>query len=82
MRRLGVLLPTLAACAGLAAGLPGAALAAGDDPAVLGQHIASCAQINLPPGENPPAITCEHDGHVHTFANFGEMVLHMLEHHG
>jgi len=21
------------------------------------------------------------DGHVHTFATFGEMVLHMLEHH-
>lgn len=81
MTRPGVLLPTLAASAGLAAGLPGAALAAGD-PAALGRHIAGCAQINLPPGENPPAITCEHDGHVRAFANFGAMVLHMLDHHG
>ena len=82
MRRLRLLLPTVVACAVLAAGLPATAVAAGDDPAAPGGHIASCAQINLPPGENPPAITCEHDGHVHTFANFGEMVLHILGDHG
>ena len=30
---------------------------------------------------NPPEVTCSHDGHVHVFANFGEMVQHMREHH-
>jgi hypothetical protein len=82
MRRLRLLLPTVAACAAFAAGLPATARPAGDDAASPGGHIASCAQINLPPGEHRPAITCEQEGHVHTFANFGEMVLHILEARG
>ncbi|MGH3085310.1 MAG: hypothetical protein ACRDNP_14900 [Gaiellaceae bacterium] len=29
----------------------------------------------------PTRIVCTHDGYTHTLATFGEMVLHMLEHH-
>ena len=45
----------------------------------FGEHVSQCAQIL--PSSNPPSIVCSHDGHTHTFATFGEMVLHMLEHH-
>lgn len=72
----------LTACIAVAAGLPAAASADSDDPPARGEHIANCARVSLPPAEDPPTITCEHDGHVHTFANFGVMVLHMLEEGG
>ena len=45
----------------------------------LGEHVSQCAQ--LLPSSSPPSIVCSHDGHTHTFATFGGMVLHMLEHH-
>ena len=73
MKKLVVL---VAATAGLV--VPAGALA---EEKPLGVHVSKCAQIALPPA-NPPAIVCEHDGHVHEFATFGEMVLHLLEHHG
>ena len=69
----------LAVGAALAGGLAGGALAAGEDESKLGQHVASCAQIHLGQRENPPTLTCEHDGHVHTFATFGAVTLNSLE---
>ena len=48
----------------------------------LGAHISECAQLALGQRVDPPAVTCTHDGHVHTFATFGELVAHVREHHG
>ena len=48
----------------------------------LGAHISECAQLTLGQRVDPPAVTCTHDGHVHTFATFGELVAHAREHHG
>jgi hypothetical protein len=76
--RARVVVAILAAAA-VAAVSPGAA-AAQDEP--FGQHVSECAQTSLGKRTNPPAVTCSHDGHLHTFANFGEMVQHMREHHG
>ena len=69
-------LAVIAALAGLSAG---AAPAAGEDKGVLGRHVALCAQMHLGQRVDPPSVTCEHDGHVHTFPTFGAMVEHMLE---
>lgn len=73
MRKLIIVVTAAAALV-----VPAAALAE-EEP--LGDHISQCAKIALPPTD-APSIACEHDGHVHTFATFGEMVLHLLEHHG
>lgn len=51
-----------------------------DEP--FGQHVSNCAQTSLGKRANPPEVTCSHDGHMHVFANFGEMVQHLREHHG
>ena len=68
------------AAATVAAASPGVARAAQiDEP--FGQHVSECAQTSLGKRATPPAVTCSHDGHVHVFANFGEMVQHM-KHHG
>ena len=53
--------------------------AAAADEQPFGEHVSQCAQM-LPSG-NPPSIVCMHEGHTHTFATFGAMVRHMLEHH-
>jgi hypothetical protein len=59
--------------------VPGGALGE-EEP--FGHHVSQCARSALPPAD-PPVIVCEHDGEVHTFATFGEMVLfHLLVHHG
>ena len=71
-------LAVVAAVAGLAV----AASAGAEDESVLGRHVAACAQMHLGQREDPPSVTCEHDGHVHAFATFGAMVQHMLEAHG
>ena len=74
MRKLVVVVAAVAMLA-----MPGAALG---DQEPFGQHVSQCAQMALPPAD-PPTIVCEHHGEVHTFANFGEMVLfHLQEHHG
>lgn len=57
----------------LAAGFSGSALA-GDS---FGQHVATCAQMDLGQRPAPPTVTCTHDGVTMTFANFGEMAQHM-----
>ena len=36
-----------------------------------------CAQTSLDQRDNPPTVTCTHDGMTMTFATFGEMVQHM-----
>ena len=48
----------------------------------LGGHVSECAQLALGQRVDPPTVTCTHDGHVHTFATFGELVAHVREHHG
>ena len=63
----------LATTAGLAAALSGSALAGN----AFGQHVAECAHMALGPRDNPPAITCSHEGMTMTFPNFGAMVQHM-----
>lgn len=67
------LIITLTASAALVAGFSGNALA-GD---AFGQHVAMCAQMTLGQRDNPPWVTCTHDGVSITFANFGAMVRHM-----
>ncbi len=69
------LVVTLASAA-VAAVSPGIAQAA-ETGAPFGQHVSECAQTSLGKRANPPAITCSHDGQVHVFATFGEMVQHM-----
>ena len=68
------------ASAAVAAVSPGVAQAA-ETGQPFGQHVSECAQTSLGKRATPPAVTCSHDGHVHVFANFGEMVQHM-KHHG
>ena len=69
------------ATAAVAAVTPGFVQAAGNaEP--FGQSVSECAQTSLGKRANPPEVTCSHDGHLHVFANFGEMVHHMREHHG
>lgn len=82
MRGARSLAAILGAGLALGGGLPGGALAAGEEESGFGDHVASCAQMHLGQRENPPSLTCEHDRHVHTFATFGDMVEHMLEGHG
>ena len=67
MRRLMI----LAAAAAVAAGLTGTASA---EP--FGEHVSMCAH-QLGARENPPAVTCTHDGMTMTFPTFGAMVEHM-----
>ncbi len=45
----------------------------------LGRHVLQCAIEGLGGRPDPPTIMCEHEGHVHVFATFGEMVRHVLE---
>jgi len=73
MRKLIVGLTTAAALVA-----PAAAVAENES---VGTHVSQCAEIALPPADGS-AIVCEHEGHVHIFGTFGEMVLHLLEHHG
>jgi hypothetical protein len=76
-------LVALVAAAGAAAlALAGPSPAASAPQADLGQHIASCAQESLGQRENPPSVTCVHDGMVMSFSTFGAMVQHMSEMHG
>ena len=74
------LVVTLASAA-VAAVAPGVAQAA-ETGQPFGQHVSECAQTSLGKRATSPAVTCSHDGHVHVFANFGEMVQYMREHHG
>lgn len=69
------------ASAAVAAVSPGAVQAAETDEP-FDQHVSNCAQTSLGKRATPPAVTCSHDGQLHVFANFGEMVQHMREHHG
>ena len=78
--RARVVLAILATAA-VAAVAPGVVQAAQTDEP-FGQHVSNCAQTSLGKRANPPEVTCSHDGHTHVFANFGEMVQHMREHHG
>ncbi len=75
------LVVAILASAAVAAVSPEATQAAEQDEP-FGQHVSECAQTSLVKRTNPPAVTCSHDGHLHAFANFGEMVQHMHEHHG
>ena len=78
--RSNYLVVTLASAA-VAAVSPGIAQAS-ETGQPLGQHVSECAQTSLGQRANPPAITCSHDGQVHVFATFGEMVHHMKHHAG
>ena len=78
--RARVVLAVLATAA-VAAVAPGVVQAAQTDEP-FGQHVSECAKTSLGKRANPPEVTCMHDGQVHVFANFGEMVQHMREHHG
>lgn len=69
------------AVAALVGGSGANALAAAD-PATFGQHVSACARMSLGQRTDPPSVTCDHDGMAMTFANFGEMVLHMKTHPG
>ena len=55
------------------AALSGSALAS----ETLGTSVSACAQMHLGQRDNPPALTCSHDGTTLTFATFGDMVRHM-----
>ena len=70
------------AAAAAVLGLAGPSAAAPTTAGDLGQHIASCAQESLGQRENPPAVTCIHDGMVMSFPTFGGMVEHIREMHG
>ena len=74
-------LGAVVASAAVAAAIPAVGQAA-ETGQPFGQHVSECAQMSLGERANPPAITCTHDGQVHTFANFGAMVQHMHAHHG
>lgn len=74
------LLLTTIAIGAILAGSGGSALAAGSPP--LGQHVSTCAHATLGQRDNPPAVTCTDNGITMTFANFGEMVQHMLSSDG
>lgn len=70
MIRLTVVLTTAAL---FFTGVSGTALAGN----TVGTSVSSCAQLSLGPRDNPPAVTCTHDGTTLTFATFGDMVRHM-----
>lgn len=72
----------LVATGAFAAGLAGGAAASPNPAADVGQHLATCAREHLGQRADSPSVTCTHDGMEMTFATFGEMVQHMLEHHG
>ena len=74
------LVVTLASAA-VAAVAPGVAQAA-ETGQPFGQHVSECAQTSLGQRTNPPAVTCSHDGQVHVFANFCELVHHLKHHAG
>ena len=67
------LILALTATLALAAGITGSAIAADS----FGQHVAMCAHTTLGQRDNPPTVVCTHDGMTMSFANFGQMVLHM-----
>ena len=48
----------------------------------LGAHVSECAHGALGQRVDPPAVSCAHEDHVHSFATFGELVAHLREHHG
>lgn len=67
----------------IAAGLVGASTAPAAQPSEpLGAHVSACAHAALGQRVDPPAVLCAHDGHVHSFATFGELVAHLRQHHG
>ncbi len=74
-------LGAVVAAAAVAATIPAVGQAA-QTAEPFGQHVSDCAQTSLGKRANAPAVTCTHDGQVHTFATFGAMVQHMLAHHG
>ena len=68
---------------GLATTIASAPIASANRPSEpLGAHVSECARGALGQRVDPPAVTCTHEGHVHTFATFGELVAHVREHHG
>lgn len=71
---------SLTAAGALALALGGSAAAAPNSSADLGRHVAMCAQEHLGQRENPPALTCTHDGMTMSFPTFGAMVAHMQLH--
>jgi hypothetical protein len=71
---------TAAAIVAVLAGAAPAPAASSGEP--LGAHVSQCAQASLKERPDPPAVTCAHDGHVQSFATFGELVAHLREHHG
>lgn len=72
-----------AAALASAATLAGASVApANPTQGPLGAHVAECAHVALGQRADPPGVSCVHDGHVHSFATFGELVAHLREHHG
>lgn len=73
---------SLIAAGALALVLAGVAGASPNPATDDGQHVATCAQEHLGQRADPPSVTCTHDGMEMTFATFGKMVQHMLEHHG
>ena len=48
--------------------------------APFGEHVSSCAQ-QLGARDDPPTVTCAHDGMTMTFPNFGAMVEHIRTTH-
>jgi len=48
----------------------------------LGVHVSECARVALGQRVDPPAVTCAHDGHMHSFSMFGELVAHLQEQGG
>ena len=70
---------TAAAIVAVLAGAAPAPAARSGEP--LGAHVSECAQASLGQRPDPPAVTCAHEGHVHTFATFGELVAHLRENH-
>ena len=67
------LILAIATSAAIGASLGGSALADNS----LGKQVAMCAHTTLAQRDNPPSVTCTHDGMTMTFANFGAMVQHM-----
>ena len=67
----------------LAATIASAPVASADPPnEPIGAHVSECARAALGQRVDPPAVTCSHDGHLHSFATFGELVAHLRAHHG
>ena len=75
-----VVMVTAVTLAATIASAPGASADLPSDP--LGAHVSECARVALGQRVDPPAVTCTHEGHVHTFATFGELVAYVREHHG